>query len=81
MRAHDYVFAISTDNLRAAITEAGDILSDLLEESLRTGSESEGPSTLELQRALARYREEGSQGSNSDSLDLEDDDEGTEFVE
>ena len=81
MRMHDYLFAISTDDLRTAITEAGDILSDLLEESLRTGSESEGQFTLELQRALARYREEGPQGSNSDSLDLEDDDEGTEFVE
>jgi hypothetical protein len=81
MRTHDYVFAISTDNLRTAITEAGDILSDLLDESLRTGSESEGQSTLELQRALARHREEGPQGSNSDSLDLDDDDEGAELVE
>ena len=81
MRAHDYVFAISTDNLRTAITEAEHILSDLLDESLRTGSESNGQTTLELQRALARYREEGPQGSNSDSLNLEDDDEGTAFVE
>jgi len=82
MRTRDYVYAISTDSLSAAITEAEEILSDLLEESLRSDSGSETQATIELQRALGRHREQRRPETNIDVFDPDADDEGeVELVE
>lgn len=74
MKTREHVYAISTNNLWTAIADATDILSDLLEEFQRTGSESDGQSAIELQRALARYREQWPQLGKQDSFDSDDDD-------
>ena len=84
MRTHEYVYAISTNNIRKAISQAEDALSDLHEEVVRTSeNESELQMSLEILSVLGRHREERSLAPDATSPEMADDDEGdsSEIVE
>ncbi len=84
MRTHDYVYAISTNNIWKAIGQAEDALSDLHEEIARTSeNESDLQMSLEILSVLARHREQRSLHIDTASLETTDDDEGdsAEIVE
>jgi hypothetical protein len=84
MRTHEYVYAISTDNIRKAIGQAEDALSNLHEEIVRTSdNESELQMSLEMLSVLARHREERALAPDGATPEMADDDEGdfSEIVE
>ena len=76
MRTHDYVYAISTNNIWKAIGQAEDALSDLHEEIAQTSeNESELQMSLELLSVLARHREQRSLHIDAESSETANDDE------
>jgi len=84
MRTHEHVYAISTDNIRTAIVQAEDALSDLLEKVLSTSeNEPELQFAVEMLSVIARHREHCSDVNDTESLETEDDDDvdATEIVE
>jgi len=84
MQTHQYVYAISTDNIRAAIVQAEDALSDLLEGILATSqNEAELQLSVEMLRLLARRREQLSyaDAASSGTEDYDDGDSSSEIVE
>jgi hypothetical protein len=77
MRTHDYVYAISTNNIWEAIGQAEDALSDLHEEIARTSeNENELQMSLEILGVLARHREERLLHTDAAPSEATDDDEG-----
>ncbi len=76
MRTHEYVYAISTDNIWKAIGQAEDALSNLHEEIVRTSeNESELQMSLEMLSVLGRHREERSLHLDAAPPETADDDE------
>ncbi len=76
MRTHDYVYAISTNNIWKAVGQAEDALSDLHEEIVRTSeNEPELQMSLEILGVLARHREQRSFHADTASPEATDDDE------
>jgi len=76
MQTHDYVYAISTNNIWKAIGQAEDALSDLYEEIARTSeNESQLQMSLEMLGLLARHREERPSHPDAALSETADDDE------
>jgi hypothetical protein len=82
MQSPEYRYAISTDNLREAVAEAGSIMAELLEEVLvASNDQSEEEATADLMRVLARYREQNRYADPSLEIGDDEDDESAELVE
>ena len=80
MRTHEYVYAIATDDIWQAIVQAEDALADLLEKVISTTTdESQLQFAVEMLSVIARHREQRSDDNDSQSPEMETDDDADAF--
>ena len=76
----EYTLSIATNDIRKAIAQLENALSDWLEERLSTtGDESELQFAVEMRSVIARHREQCSDVNDAEPLEIETDDDADAF--
>ena len=76
----EYTLSIATNDIRKAITQLENALSDWLEDRLSTTEdESELQFAVEMRSVIARHREQCSDVNDAEPLETEDDDDADAF--